>query len=390
MRKFFVTLLVATALIPRMAHAWVEIEGPHESTLKLGALLHPQFTLLEEPAGTTDRTVRFVPMVRRARILLAGEVNATASFFMQTDIANVGANGDWTPRLYILDALADFNLHPALQVDAGLFIVPTSHIAMQGATNLLGIDYPQLVVQQPASITNAKGADFPSTEAWRDVGIMVRGMVIERHLEYRLAASQGLAKFVGASIVNPHAVPRFTGRLTYNVFEPEAAANAGGVFYSGATLDEQEAGVVSSKRVLAFGASASYEPKAIALPGNKLAAYQGYNADAFVDWPLLDGTHSINGQLDYFYYTEGSTRQPTSALFFEGGYRFNRWQPLAAVEWVHVHHAGVADQTYWRLGVNYWLAAHRANIKLDAGARRLPASGRSAVFVARVQGQIFF
>ncbi len=99
--------------------------------------------------------MRFAPLIRRARIALAGQLSPVASFYLQTDAANIGSNGDRSPRRYILDAFTQFNLDPAIQIDVGLVPVPFSHIGMQAAATDLGIDHPQMVIMPPPSVYDA-------------------------------------------------------------------------------------------------------------------------------------------------------------------------------------------------------------------------------------------
>ena len=374
--------------------AAVHFDGPGSTSLNLGFLVQPQLDVSIEPDGTPNQDVRFDPFLRRTRIYGFGQVTSNVSFFFQTDIPNVGRLGDWSPRLEMQDAFVEFDVHPAFVLDAGLVYTPFSHAGMQAAHNLLGVDYPSFAVQGPAVLLGPNGGEFRNNFNGRDFGLMARGMLLDGHLEYRVALTQGVAKGLGNAplTLNPHAWPRATGRLTYNFFEAEGSSDITGYFYGGSHLEDREDGaLISPKRIVSVGGSASYQRQAVPTLTNTAADYKGYDVDVFVDLPMMDGTQSLNGQVNFYYYDQATVFGPSIAVFSEAGYRFGRIQPTLGWEYLHYKDSGIGgDTNYWHVGANYWIAGHVANVKLDAGARTVNARNNEVAFAARLETQVAF
>ena len=372
--------------------AAVHFEGPGSTALNLGFLVQPQLDITSEQKNTPDRDARFNPFLRRARIYAFGQVTPRVSFFFQTDIPNVGRNGDWTPSLQMQDAFVEFDLHPAFVLDAGLVYVPFSHAGMQAADNLLGVDYPSIAITPPSPVFSAGGTStFPNNFNGRDLGLMGRGMLLAGHLEYRVALTQGVAKFLGDTNLNPRAWPRATGRLTYNFFEAEATPDITGYFYGGSYLEDRDGTLISPKRILSVGGSASYQREAVLSAGGVASDYKGYDIDLFLDLPLMDGTHAINGQVNFYYYDQASVFGPAIAVFSEAGYRIGRIEPTLGWEYLHYDNDFLGGEVnYWRVGANYWFAGHVANVKFDAGARTPNQRTNEVVFAARLETQVSF
>ena len=371
--------------------AAVHLEGPGDSTLNLGFLVQPQLNVSTERNGTPHKEARFNPFLRRTRIYGYGQVTPSVAFFFQTDIPNVGLNGDWTPNLQMQDAFVEFDLHTAFVLDAGLIYVPFSHAGMQAADNLLGVDYPSIAVLPPSSEFGfPQPGTFPNNFNGRDLGLMGRGMLLDGHLEYRVALTQGVSKSLGGSRLNPHAWPRATGRLTYNFFEAEGTSDINGYFYGGSYLEERDGTLISPKRIISIGGSASYQREAVISLNGTPSDYKGYDIDLFIDLPLMDGTHSLNGQANFYYYDQASLFGPAIAVFSEAGYRIGRFEPTLGWEYLHYNDSFAGEINYWHVGANYWFAGHIANVKLDAGARTPNQRTNEVVFAARLETQVSF
>ncbi len=362
--------------------------------IHVGGLLQPQALLEVDPVGTTPRSLRFTPFVRRARFTLHGTLSPRVNFFVQSDVPNTGLRNDWSPRFFLNDLLVEFNLGPQLQLDAGLLLLPTSHAGASASPMTLGVNAPQVFFAQEITAIAADESIIPSQQALRDVGLMARGELTGLHLEYRLALTAGLSKFVGNTPTNPHAIPRLTGRLVYNFFAAMAGPTFRGLYYPGVHLQDSGGSLLSPKRVVNLGVSASYQPSAIALPGGGTAAFALGDLDLFVDLPLGDGTQAITGQADYALYRVGPRAGDLRHIFFaEAGYRYRRLAPLAALEVIANQPPTLGNSIYWRLGLNWWFLGHQANLKVDMGARRqttpaAPAAG--FVGIGHVATQVFF
>ena len=81
-------------------------------------------------------------LVRRARLILTGQVSERVGFFFVTDSPNWGRGGNWTPDFYVLDAFVTFDLGEALKLDAGILLPPFVHHASGTWLRLLLVDAP--------------------------------------------------------------------------------------------------------------------------------------------------------------------------------------------------------------------------------------------------------
>jgi|GEM_PF-1471210 len=382
--------------------------GDDEANLKLGALLQAWGATTSEAAP--DGGMETEMYLRRMRIVLSGQTNDTVNFFFETDSPNFGKAGSYDVNMFMQDAWVELNVDPALQVDAGLLLVPFSHHGMQGATSLLTVDYHTALLRYPLG----------SNKVWRDAGFMARGMILHDIIEYRLGLFNGVhgkpepvkvTNDAGVSWTqqadprNPSDWPRVAARITFNGFDAEGGPGAGGFFYDGLYLKSEDGHVTSPKKVLAFGVSVDWQ-KDLAPDWGPLPATSGtperpidevtdyYAAAADVFWDLpLDGERSmaINGQVNAYYYNYGDRRNPGSWLneksvdaggakgmftgygvLAEAGFRYRSVEPVVAFDWFDSTKApgDLGDYIAAYGGFCYWLYGHETSVKVQAGASK--------------------
>ncbi len=399
-------------LVSQSAGAAIKVAGDDKMFLKLGGLLQTQATFTKNGAPT-EKDVGTEFFLRRMRLMVIGQLNPKINFFFETDNPNFGKNGDFSIDTYIQDAYAEVNLHEMLQIDIGMLILPFSHHGMQSATSLLGVDYRLNEIKYPIG----------SNKVWRDYGVMVRGL-ISKWVEYRLGVFNGVhgnAKLVkpggdAAAIWNyetdprnPKDLPRFTARLTLNIFDPEGGPGLAGFFYDGAYLAESPDGIVSTKRVLSIGGSVDWQrdlnvqyktPPETGTAAEPAAAevdsrsdYFGVNGDIFWDIPFGDKKKaSLNGQVNVYYYNHGDRSEGLSYYDFadikaaapngmytgiglsaELGFRYSAFEPLFSFEWFDASDdmtptGKTGDYMAIWGGLNYMVFADAFNLKLQVGA----------------------
>lgn len=389
--------------------------------------------------GLDTRTTFYM---RRIRFMLSGQFSDLVNYFAETDSFNFGKYGDFTPNVIIQDAWMELNPAPQFQLDVGMLLLPFSHQGMQGATTLNAIDYHSKLMRYPAG-----------GKVWRNVGLMVRGLLFSDVVEYRLALTTGIHKdrtsnpkdiSVAAKPAvpatdstpaiaavdaytyknsvdprNPKDWPRLTGRLTFNAFDAEGGPGVGGFFYKGLYLKETPDGIVSPKRVLAFGASIDWQKGAnvtMKLPPtfkdkgttrgvDEYKDYLGVNADAFWDMPLnAKKTMAISGQVAFYYYNHGDRSEGLSyydliankdlfsgiGIASELGVRIHSIEPVISFDWYNSSKTKtpegkdkLGDYMAVYGGINYFLAAHAVTFKLEVGAQKEPWS-----FTAKEPGSV--
>lgn len=381
--------------------------GDEDTYLKIGALIQSWAALTGDaaPDGGTETEL----YLRRMRLMASGQTSEKVNFFFETDSPNFGLGGNHEVGTFIQDAWIELNLHRALQVDAGMLLVPFSHHGMQGATSLLTVDYHTKLLRYPLG----------SHKTWRDAGVMARGLLLNDILEYRIGVFNGVhgkADLVpksgyGTSWVqpadprNPSDRPRVTARVTVNAFEPEGGPGVAGYFYDGLYLRSDEDGISSPKKVLAFGVSVDWQkdlnPDWGPLSGTDAAGtpirsvyertdYYAAAADVFWDLPLSEDRHmALSGQIDGYYYNYGDRNTRAAWLnaddvdgkgregmftgygvMAEAGFRYESIQPVVAFDWYDSTKAPgkLGDYVAVYGGFNYWFRGHETSLKVQAGA----------------------
>jgi hypothetical protein len=208
--------------------------------IDVGALVQAQYRIEQDAAGSGhDPSNDF--LLRRARIILAGQFNDNIGFLIDTDVSygNPGpgtspflpaagvppAAGGAVPTatsvyngIYLLDAVATYKFGKELMIDAGLMLLPS--LNHNGLTS--GSKY--------ASVNNFTQYFSPNSQrATRDVGVGIRGLLLDDRLYYRMGVYNGVQSrasipavvgppAVGQSAgINPGDAPRFAGQLRFNI-----------------------------------------------------------------------------------------------------------------------------------------------------------------------------
>ncbi len=423
------------------AHAAYKI-GTDETYLKIGGLLQTQFVVTEEGAPN-GKDVGTEFYIRRMRLMFYGQLNKWVNFFVETDNPNFGKNADFTPKMFIQDAYLEVNLHSAIQIDVGMLLMPFSHHGYQGATSLMGLDYHVPLFKY------APGGSF----VWRDYGVMLRGMPLGKWFEYRVGVYNGVHGKKAVDVTdettgdvlykemadprNAKDLPRFVGRLVFNVFEQEGGPGVGGMFNDGLYIRKTPVGIVSTRKVLAIGFSADWQPDvnvtwddvpmapaAGADPeerGFKSEDYYAFAGDVFLDLPLgPQNIMSLNGQVNFMYYNHGNRSNPNAYYNVEGdaraytgygilseiGFRYDLYQPLFIVDWYESEGAYDANRTVDGVlnpenndslgdhlgiygGMNFWVWGHSCNFKVQFGGNKVNGADDFGL-EGRVQAQLLF
>ena len=264
-----------------------KIDAGPGNTLKVGLLLQPQFQSLGSNALNGNSSGLFIRRTRPSSGEPCSTPSTTSStpttrnlFLATNEGPTMTANAVTTkntPGMNVQDAFITW--HPltdankdAFKVDAGYMLPPLAHNAVQGAGTLYAWDYFLFSF----SYLGAAGTNFGSTSSpvGRDLGVQLRGLVLDGHLEYRLGMFQGVrdsetpAAMGGmATTVGANNFFRVTGRLQLNLFDAEP-----GFFYAGTYLGK--------KKILSFGVS-----------GDMQDAFHYYYVagDGFADLPLGPG-----------------------------------------------------------------------------------------------------
>jgi hypothetical protein len=346
-------VLAFAVLHSRYSFAQALVKVNDDVSFKLGFLLQGQGDWLQSPV--TDGYAQNL-FVRRARLLVGGQVAKNVSFFFETDSPNLGkvVNGSKvTSGLVVQDAFVSWKAADEFIVDGGLFLTGIAHNSIQSAASLLALDYGPYSFLFSGPEQNVVG---------RDTGFQLRGYPAKKRLEYRVGVWQGSRDAASRQAL------RGTARLQYNFLDADT-----GVFYSGTSFGK--------KRILAVGGGYDFQKD-----------YKSQAIDVFFDLPVGGG--AVSGQADWIRY-DGGTFLPglpkQDALYGEAGFYWSRATLMPYATWAKKDLSGTdaGDETRWSAGLGVFPAGHNFNIKAAYG-RIEPTVGKGAdQFTVQMQAFYF-
>lgn len=366
--------LVALALIAAMPKN--AASGTDDPKMDVHFLLQPQITMGMSHGDEANFNQDM--FLRRTRVILMGNVNKWVHFFFETDNPNLGKDGNFAlSRTFTQDAFVDFRFANEFKVAVGLILLPFTRHNRQSAVSLMGLDYHTALYG---------GGRFPNTHVWRDGGVEARGIVADK-LDYRVGIFRGFEGADGG--INPDNMPRFTGRVAY-YFE----GKEDGFFYGGTYLGKT--------KIISVGAGFDFQLDGTFDDKGETAPYMAFTGDVFIDLPM--GTNALTAQAAFMYVDGGYAAAMAAdgitaagfakngingmGSFAEVGYLIGNLQPLVAFEWWDGE-SDAQDITNVRVGANYYIKGHNANVKLDYGLLQV---GKDADrnSVVTIQTQLFF
>ena len=343
------------AKVPISDDAFLDIHGYAQ-----GWLYMPMDHEGKEPSIVSDF------YLRRVRLLFGGQVAPGVNFFIGTLNGDMGKDGDMSPRTLIADAWVEYAVNDYWKINAGLLKLPFSRHMQQSGAKLHGLDFH-------GSFLKRAGVAI----GHRDMGIMARGLLLEKKLDVRLAVVDGTEykKEISGpdtTITNKDDMPRIVGRIGYNVFDSEP-----GYFWAGTYLGK--------KKVLSFGASFDLQSKVGGDEGDDL--YSAFAFDFLADIPM--GENSVVGTLNAYSFGAGGINPEGFGFWADFGYRINKVEPLVAFEWYEPDEGDAGKRQAIMGGLNCWAHGYNSNIKFQFGLEKLNAADEWTK-TAIVQSQLFF
>lgn len=332
---------LAVALAAPRANAQAVIKVNDDVNFKFGFLLQPQADWTENAAnGSTSQNL----FVRRARVLVGGQLAKNLTFFFETDSPNLGkiVGGVKTGSgMIVQDAFVSWKLADAFTLDAGMILTGIAHNSLQSAASLMPIDYGPHSFLYSVPTQNVVG---------RDTGFQARGYLAAKKLEYRVGVWQGARDAASRNAF------RETVRVQYNFLDADT-----GFFYTGTSLGK--------KKIFAIGGGYDVQKD-----------YESYAADAYFDHPL--GPGALSAQLDYIHYDGGTflkTLPKQDVIYGEAGYFISKAKvmPFFTYSSKDVASTDAGDETRWSVGLGYFAYGHNLNLKAAYG-RVDPKVGKSA------------
>ena len=232
-----------------------------DTTFRFGVLGQLWADWTQDSSGAQGYQQNFY--LRRARLVVAGDIGKDISFFFETDDPKLGI----TPKnlaggFIIQDALMEWKPSDRFQVGGGLFIVPFTRNGLQSAASFITIDMSPVVT---VSNTTTQSSGL------RDMGFQFKGFFYNDRFQYRLAA------FDGQRDSNGHNSLRTAAYFQYDFFDREK-----GYLFAGTGLGKM--------KILAVDAGL-----------DKQGSYRGYSANAAAAIPVRGGDE-VAGQFQYVHY----------------------------------------------------------------------------------------
>ncbi|MEP6653976.1 MAG: porin [Myxococcales bacterium] len=352
---------------PATTIAPVKIDSP-STTIKFGFLGQFQWEATQPvaPAGTATPLDGYSQnlFVRRTRILVGGTLFGKIDYFFDTDFANLfkaspvaGAAGapatmaKATPGMNIQDAFVTYKpFGDLLKVDAGYMLPPLAHNALQGAGSLYSWDYFSNSFLHSSAPPTGFLFGASTNSVGRDVGLQLRGLVLDGHLEYRVGMFQGVRNTPSATEVGSRNMFRTTARVQINLLDAEP-----GFFYAGTYF--------GAKKILSVGGSFDMQEN-----------YKYWAADALADLPLGPGV--VTAQVNVAQWNAGDKTEllggaagpiipKQTAVMGEAGYTISAMHASPILRIEHRIATGTAkDETRIGGGLAFWPYLHNTNLKV--------------------------
>lgn len=341
-------VLFLAAVGPFPARAQVVVKVNEVVNFRLGALIQGWSDWTQDPVGGGYAQNFFL---RRARLIIAGNVAPDVSFLFDADSPRLGSAGSTGAKtistgFLVQDAFGEWKFAGyTAMIDVGLLYPPQARSVITSSATLLSFDSPTIAQQETGPLQGSAG---------RDVGLSVKGYLLGDRLEYRAGAFDGHRQPATASDAGSRNPFRAAVRVQYDVYDAEK-----GYTYTGTNR--------GAKKILAIGAW-----------GDTQGDFRSYGADVFADVPV--GKDAVTWEFDYLFYDGGKEFQtvvggiPTPVLpkadvfFTQAGYYFHAvaLQPFARYERLAVREEQfqTGDQQRYSGGFNWYVSGQ--NLKVTA------------------------
>jgi hypothetical protein len=380
-----------------------KISFSEKGFVDVGALVQAQYRIEQDAAGSGhDPSNDF--LLRRARIIISGQFNDNIGFLVDTDVSQPAASpggpgtvsgvpvagsapGGAAPTaygvyngIYLLDAVATYKFGKELMLDAGLMLLPS--LNHNGLTS--GAKY--------ASVNNFTQYFSPNSQrGTRDVGIGIRGLLLDDRIYYRMGVFNGvqtratIPAVVGPPAVaaspgiNPGDAPRFAGQFRFNIAGKEDGYAFCQVCFA-------------KSPIISIGVGADFQANAIRNtaptgPGTSnalgMGSYTNGFADVFADIPFSEDLElSVDIAANKIWAGSGA---PTSGTAIQGliSLRFGIFGPYFQMEYFNSDAAYVGrgntagDVTTYRGGFSLYVYQHIYKISAEVAFQNKEKAGET-------------
>ncbi len=355
--KYFALPLYAAAACVLMvagagsAFAGITQEVGDSGAYSLGIGLRASYDAVEDAADSgADYSNEF--NLGSIRIYGGGQLNDHIKFEGNLD----GSDADGG-NIEVLDAVVKFELSENCNIWAGRFLPPSDRSNLSGPYFLNAWTYPIAAL------------GYPAIYAGRDNGVAMFGQKGGGAFKWQFGAFEGTQ---GGS--NTEDKPVFSGRLTWNLWEPEPGYYNSSTYYG--AKDVLAIGLVGMSQDNGAGTASD--------PGD----FTGWNVDVLMEKTVADGgVLSLEGAY-YDYDRDGKGGVEGNGSFLLASYLMpNEVGTLGGRIQTMARFQEFESRELTEVGLNYVIDGHNSRISLVVGDDE-PASGGSSTQSVRLGIQI--
>ncbi|HET9300346.1 MAG TPA: porin [Candidatus Polarisedimenticolaceae bacterium] len=379
-----------------------KISFSEKGFVDVGGLVQAQYRIEQDAAGSgKDPSHDF--LLRRARLIIAGQFNDNIGFLVDTDVsyatgpgttsnapANTGATGVYN-GIYLLDAVATYKVSKEFLLDAGLMLNP-------------GMPHDGLTSGAKFVTVNGMPLYFSpnSQRATRDVGIGIRGLLLDDRLYYRMGVFNGVQTRPTISTttgtppvttttpgINPGDAPRFAGTLRFNIAGKEDGYAFCQMCFASSPI--VSIGVAADFQANAFRGIAPIgpTPPASNSPSTGMGSWTTGYADLFADIPFSPDLELVVEAEFSKVWAGSNTNSSGTAINGLAALRFGVIAPYFQIEWFNsdVQYVGagnagtqaapVGDLTTYRGGLSWFLLQHTYKISAEIAFQNREKGGET-------------
>jgi len=349
-----------------------KISFSEKGFVDVGALVQAQYRIEQDAAGSGhDPSNDF--LLRRARLIISGQFDDHIGFIVDTDVSYGAVGGAAAPNpatsynnnIYLLDAVASYKVSKEFTLDAGLMLIPS--LNRNGLTS--GAKY--------ASVNNFTQFLSPgSNRGTRDVGVGIRGLLLDDRLYYRLGVFNGVQTRATVTTgtppvttpgINPGDAPRLSGHVRFNIAGKDDGYAFCQVCFAKSPI--VSIGVQGDYQTNAFRGSAPTGPGTSTSTG--MGAWTMGGVDFFGDIPFSDDLELSIDIAAAKVWAGSNTPQSGTAIQGLVSMRFGVFGPYAQIEWFNseAQYVGrgnlTGDLTTYRGGFSWYITQHTYKISAE-------------------------
>lgn len=342
-------------MLTNAADAAAKVEIDETRWVSIGAGMRTTFTSVEDSAPSgSDRSSDFA--IQNMRLYVGGQAHENIKFTFNTECI---ACGEGDSKIFVLDAIAQFELSDAFNIWMGRMLTPADRIEMNGP--FYGLTWNQYTTPLLPSDQNPFTA--LAGRYGRDDGVTVWGQVDK--FQYAVGIFDG---FNGAANESDDLL--ISGRFAYNFLSDEGnpAYYTSSTYFGGAGDVFTVAGFYQSQ---SDGAGTAAEP----------TDFTAYGVDVLFEKSLGDdvGVLTLEGEYKMFDVDQTATMlaDPTCFCLFDGDTYFvaaafllpgevgpGKLQPYVRYT-SNEPDSFIEESDLTEVGVNYVISGHNARLNLN-------------------------